>query len=94
MQIFYCIVLLPHVLCCFSFSMHSYDRLGQVEIARKHLNLTGQQPDPVELLKLQTVERHLARCTSSRKIGDWKSALREADAAIAAGADSSLMVND
>ncbi|XP_010279112.1 PREDICTED: TPR repeat-containing thioredoxin TTL1-like [Nelumbo nucifera] len=64
-------------------------RLGQVENARKHLCFPGQQPDPVELQKLQAVERHLNKCADARKVGDWKSALREGDAAIAAGADSS-----
>lgn len=63
-------------------------RLGQVESAQKHLRLAAQQPDPVELQKMQAVERHLGRCAELRKIGDWKSALREADAAIAEGADS------
>ncbi|RZS06196.1 hypothetical protein BHM03_00036822, partial [Ensete ventricosum] len=68
-------------------------RLGLVEDARKHLFLTGQTPDPVELQKLQAVERHLAKFGDARKIRDWKSALREADAAIAGGADSSPLVN-
>ncbi|URE21874.1 TPR repeat-containing thioredoxin TTL1 [Musa troglodytarum] len=63
-------------------------RLGLVEDARKHLLLTGQPPDPVELQKTRAVERHLVKCGDTRKIGDWKSALREADAAIAEGADS------
>jgi len=51
-----------------------------------------QQSDPLEWQKLQEVEMHLGRSTDARKIGDWKSALREADAAIAAGADSSQLV--
>ncbi|XP_068654065.1 TPR repeat-containing thioredoxin TTL1-like [Aristolochia californica] len=63
-------------------------RLGQVENARKHL-FSAQIPDTSELQKLQIVEKHLSRCTDARKIGDWKSVLREGDAAIAAGADSS-----
>ncbi|KAJ6806992.1 TPR repeat-containing thioredoxin TTL1-like [Iris pallida] len=63
-------------------------RLGQIENARKHLLLAGQQPDLLELQKLQSVERHLVRCADSRKLTDWKSMLREADAAIAEGADS------
>ncbi|KAJ6822485.1 TPR repeat-containing thioredoxin TTL1-like [Iris pallida] len=67
-------------------------RLGQVENARKHLYLAGHQPDLLELQKIQSVERHLGRCAESRTIGDWKSALREADAAIAAGADSCPML--
>ncbi|CAL9152111.1 unnamed protein product [Musa hybrid cultivar] len=67
-------------------------RLGLVGDARKHLFLTGQTPDSVELQKLQAVERHLAKCGDARKIGDWKSTLREADAAIAAGADSSPLL--
>ncbi|KAG6488073.1 hypothetical protein ZIOFF_056831 [Zingiber officinale] len=68
-----------------------YIRLGLVEDGRKHLFLTGQPPDPVELQKLQEVERHLGNCEVSRRIGDWKAALREADAAIAAGADTSML---
>ena len=37
--------------------------------------------------KLQLVEKHLNKCSDARKVNDWKGALREADAAIAAGAD-------
>ncbi|KAL5662402.1 hypothetical protein ACJX0J_029527, partial [Zea mays] len=33
-------------------------------------------------------EKHFGRCLDARKAGDWKSVLRESDAAIAAGADS------
>ncbi|PIA34108.1 hypothetical protein AQUCO_03900190v1 [Aquilegia coerulea] len=64
-------------------------RLGQVDNARRHLSFPGQSPDQAELQKLQAIELHLNRCTNARKIGDWKSALREGDAAIASGADSS-----
>ncbi|XP_031503903.1 TPR repeat-containing thioredoxin TTL1-like isoform X1 [Nymphaea colorata] len=65
-----------------------YLRLGHVENARRHLYYFGHQPDPGELQKLQIIERHISRCTDARKIEDWKSALREGDAAIAAGAES------
>jgi hypothetical protein len=67
-------------------------RLGHIEDALKHLSLAAPQPDLLELHKLQTVEKHLGRCLDARKAGDWKSALRESDAAIAAGADSSALV--
>lgn len=67
-------------------------RLGQVENARRHLFVPGQQPDPAELQKLLEVEKHLSKCSDARRIGDWRSALREGDAAIAAGADSSPQV--
>ncbi|XP_022862801.1 TPR repeat-containing thioredoxin TTL1-like [Olea europaea var. sylvestris] len=63
--------------------------LGQVENARKHLCFPGHQPEPIELLRLQTVEKHLSRCTDSRSVGDWRCTLREVDAAIASGADAS-----
>lgn len=66
-------------------------RLGQIENAKKHFHLTGQF-DHNELQKLQIVERHLGKCFESRKVSDWISALREADAAIAAGADSSPLI--
>lgn len=68
-------------------------RLGQIEDAKQHLFSTGGQPDAGELQKLQTLERHLGKCDEARKVGDWKSALREAEAAIAEGADSSPTVH-
>ncbi|XP_027928304.1 TPR repeat-containing thioredoxin TTL1 [Vigna unguiculata] len=64
-------------------------RLGQVENARKHLCYPGMQADPSEMQKLQVVEKHISKCGDVRRIGDWKSVLREVDAAVAAGADSS-----
>lgn len=67
-------------------------RLGHIEDALKHLSLATPQPDLLELHKLQTVEKHLGRCLDARKAGDWKSVLRESDAAIAAGADASALV--
>ncbi|XP_051152020.1 TPR repeat-containing thioredoxin TTL1-like [Andrographis paniculata] len=63
--------------------------LGQIETARKHICFAGHLPDPTELQKLQSVEKHLSKCTDARRVGDWKSTLREVDAAIAAGADAS-----
>ena len=38
------------------------------------------------------VEKHISKCGDVRRIGDWKSVLREVDAAVAAGADSSPQV--
>ncbi|KAE9621611.1 hypothetical protein Lal_00032470 [Lupinus albus] len=64
-------------------------RLGQVENARKHLCHLGLQLDPSDMQKLQIVEKHISKCADVRRIGDWRSVLREVDAAIAAGADSS-----
>ncbi|GFZ07549.1 tetratricopetide-repeat thioredoxin-like 1 [Actinidia rufa] len=64
-------------------------RLGQVENARRHFCLPGYQVDGNELQKWQAVEMHLSKCTDARKIGDWRTALREVDAAIVAGADAS-----
>ncbi|CAA6665849.1 unnamed protein product [Spirodela intermedia] len=70
-----------------------YIRLGQVESAQKHI-YAGQQLDQVELQKVQAVERHLKRCADVRKIKDWASVLRESEAAIEAGADSSSLEAD
>ncbi|KAL6626969.1 hypothetical protein ACP70R_030695 [Stipagrostis hirtigluma subsp. patula] len=67
-------------------------RLGHIEDALKHLSLATPQPDLLELHRLQTVEKHLGRCVDARKVGDWKSVLRESDAAISAGADSSALL--
>ncbi|XP_048563719.1 TPR repeat-containing thioredoxin TTL1-like [Triticum urartu] len=71
-----------------------YLRLGMIEKARRHFTQARHlhESDPADWEKLQDVEMHLGRSTDARKIGDWKSALREADAAIAAGADSSQLL--
>ncbi|XWS33044.1 hypothetical protein CRYUN_Cryun22dG0043900 [Craigia yunnanensis] len=53
------------------------------------LFILGQHSDSAELQKLRLLENHINRCVDARKIGDWKSVLRETDAAIAVGADSS-----
>ncbi|KAL1563773.1 TPR repeat-containing thioredoxin TTL1-like [Salvia divinorum] len=63
--------------------------LGQVESAREHICFPGHQPDPVEMHKLQLVEKHLSKCSEARRLGDWRGTLCEVDAAIAAGADAS-----
>lgn len=71
-----------------------YLRLGMIGKAKRHFTQAGHlhQSDPSEWEKLQEVDVHQGRSIDARKIGDWKSALREADAAIAAGADSSQLV--
>lgn len=69
-----------------------YLRLGQIEPAMRHLVLAGDQPDVAEMQKLQMAEKHMERCANARKISDWKNTLREADAVVAAGADSSPLV--
>ncbi|XP_051125723.1 TPR repeat-containing thioredoxin TTL1-like [Andrographis paniculata] len=63
--------------------------LGQVEDARKHICLPGYKPDPTEMHKLEYIDKHLKRCADARRLGDWRSALREVDAAIASGANAS-----
>ncbi|KAL5202696.1 hypothetical protein ABZP36_013648 [Zizania latifolia] len=67
-------------------------RLGRTADARKQICMADLQPDIAELHKLEAVEKHLGRCVDARKIGNWKSALRECNAAIAAGADSCAML--
>lgn len=62
--------------------------LGQVDNARRHLYIPGHQPDPKEVQKLQVVEKHLSKCTDSRRVRDWAGVLRESEAAISSGADS------
>ncbi|CAL0323591.1 unnamed protein product [Lupinus luteus] len=66
-----------------------YMRFGQVENARQHLFLSGLQEDQSEEQKLRLLEKHLNRCADARKVGDWKRALTESEAAIAVGADFS-----
>ena len=65
-----------------------------VEKARRQLTLAGNvnQSDPADWQKLNEVESHLGKCMDLRRIRDLKSILREADATIANGADSSQLV--
>lgn len=72
---------------CFFFS----SSFGQVEKSRSHLLFSGQ-PDQSELQKLKSLEKILNQCADARKSGDWRSALKESEAAIAAGADFSPQV--
>ncbi|TVU16974.1 hypothetical protein EJB05_32979, partial [Eragrostis curvula] len=66
-------------------------RLGHFADARTQISLAHFQSD-LELHKLETVEKNFGRCLDARKVGNWKSALRECDAAIAGGADSCALL--
>lgn len=85
-----CLLILPrtvsNLISCKTYS------LGQVENARSHFFSLGHKPDQAELQKLQAVEKHISRCTDARRGRDWKSTLREAEAATASGADASPQV--
>ncbi|KAL9261294.1 TPR repeat-containing thioredoxin TTL1-like protein [Drosera capensis] len=63
-----------------------FGQLGQVQGARKHLGFRGVNPSESELQTLEAIETHLNRCTEASKTGDSKKALKEAEAAINAGA--------
>ncbi|CAH9147595.1 unnamed protein product [Cuscuta epithymum] len=63
--------------------------LGQVENARQHICFPGHQPQHIDMTKLERVEKHIGKCNDARRLKDWRGMLREADAAIASGADSS-----
>ncbi|CAH9100043.1 unnamed protein product [Cuscuta europaea] len=63
--------------------------LGQVENARQHICFPGHQPQHIDMTKLERVEKHVGKCNDARRLRDWRGMLREADAAIASGADSS-----
>ena len=69
-----------------------FRRLGQVESAKKHISSSGNDADQSQLQKVEAIEKHLKRSGDVRKISDWPSVIRESEAAIAAGADSSAMV--
>ncbi|MCD7448890.1 hypothetical protein HAX54_046984 [Datura stramonium] len=47
------------------------------------------KPDQPELLKLQAVEKHISKCAGARRLGDWTSTLKEAEAATVPGAVAS-----
>eukprot|EP00252_Welwitschia_mirabilis_P016486 TRINITY_DN3635_c0_g1_i1.p1 TRINITY_DN3635_c0_g1~~TRINITY_DN3635_c0_g1_i1.p1 ORF type:complete len:902 (-),score=141.50 TRINITY_DN3635_c0_g1_i1:572-3277(-) len=69
-----------------------YLKLGQVENARRQFNLAGQQSDRTDFQRLQLVEKHLSKCAEARIQRDWIAMLKECEAGIVAGADSSPLV--
>eukprot|EP00250_Pteridium_aquilinum_P017663 c23726_g1_i3 orf=508-3402(+) len=71
---------------------HLYLRLGLIESAKRHLRVAVLQDDTKDAQALQTVERHISRCIEARRVGDWRSVLRESSAAVVAGADSAAQV--
>ncbi|KAH0719786.1 hypothetical protein KY284_004816 [Solanum tuberosum] len=66
--------------------------LGQVENARKCLFSLDQIPEEAELHKLETVENHINKCSEARRLGDWTSVLKEAEAATSRGAEASAQL--
>ncbi|MCE3049505.1 hypothetical protein HAX54_045041 [Datura stramonium] len=56
--------------------------LGQIENARNHMCILNK-PDQGDLVKLQTVEKHIENALMPVKVSDWWSTLREVDAVIA-----------
>ncbi|MCO5572885.1 hypothetical protein L7F22_026646 [Adiantum nelumboides] len=69
-----------------------YLRLGLIESARRRFQAAGLQDNARDVQSLQAVEKHISRCIEARKMGDWKSVLRESMAASTAGADSAPQV--
>ncbi|KAI5054350.1 hypothetical protein GOP47_0030712, partial [Adiantum capillus-veneris] len=69
-----------------------YLRLGLIESSRRRFQAAGLQDDARDVQSLQAVEKHISRCIDARKMGDWKSVLRESMAASTAGADSAPQV--
>jgi hypothetical protein len=67
-------------------------RLGVIDIAEQHM--TRASPECKEDLsaKIQKVKGHLIRGGNARRNDNWKAALREVDAVIEEGADSSQSV--
>ena len=63
-----------------------------MEEAQRHVVSSGQSLDHLESQKLQAIARCLSRIAGSRRIGDWKNALKETDTAISSGADASSLV--
>ncbi|KAH0721987.1 hypothetical protein KY289_005031 [Solanum tuberosum] len=66
--------------------------LGQVENARKCLFSLDHIPDEAELHKLETLENHINKCSEARRLGDWTSVLKEAEAATSRGAEASAQL--
>ncbi|XP_020229934.1 TPR repeat-containing thioredoxin TTL1 [Cajanus cajan] len=68
-----------------------YLRLGETEKAL-NCNETTPYVDSVLAFQTQALGNHLSKCTEARKVKDWKTVLKETQAAISLGADSAPLV--
>ncbi|CAI9753155.1 unnamed protein product [Fraxinus pennsylvanica] len=69
-----------------------YVRLGEAEKAAYHFKQAGAEADPDSMNKAKKVEVHLNKCAEAKRQRDWNSLLKEANLAIAAGADSAPLI--
>lgn len=69
-----------------------FDRLGETEKAAHHFKQSGSEADPDYMTKVRRVQTHLNKCSEAKKLQDWNTLLKEAEFAIAAGADSAPLV--
>ncbi|KAF6173927.1 hypothetical protein GIB67_039878 [Kingdonia uniflora] len=69
-----------------------YLRFGQVEDAKQHLKLSGQEIGSKILQNLHRIETHLTNIRSTQKVEDWRRILTESNLAIEAGVDASYEV--
>ncbi|KAJ1689978.1 hypothetical protein LUZ63_014133 [Rhynchospora breviuscula] len=69
-----------------------YLRLGVVDIAEMHMSLTSPEYKGDLSVKIEKVKGHLINSGNARRCDSWKAALREVDAIIATGADTSRSI--
>ncbi|KAJ8769604.1 hypothetical protein K2173_005207 [Erythroxylum novogranatense] len=70
-----------------------YLRLGDAEKAIYHYRQAGPEADPDDISKAKGLQVRLSKCTEARKQRDWNTLVKEAGAAISAGADSAPQIN-
>lgn len=68
-----------------------YFRLGEAEKAL-NCNETSPYDDTVLAFQAHALQNHLSKCTEARKNKDWKTILKETQAAMSLGADSAPLV--
>ncbi|KNA23354.1 hypothetical protein SOVF_025590 isoform B [Spinacia oleracea] len=75
---------------------HQQDKLGKLPSTSTSPSLPNgllNAKEDLDCQALEIVEKHLSKCSDARKIGEWKSALREGETAFSAGADYCPQVN-
>ncbi|KAJ3685322.1 hypothetical protein LUZ61_014486 [Rhynchospora tenuis] len=66
--------------------------LGAVDFAEMHMRLTSPEYKVDLSVKIEKVKGHLIRGGNARRCNNWKAALKEVDAIIATGADTSRLI--
>ncbi|CAI0429225.1 unnamed protein product [Linum tenue] len=69
-----------------------YLRLGDMEKSIYHYKHAGPEADHIDVSKAKSLQVYLNKCIEARRLRDWNTLIKEAEAAISGGADSAPLI--